>query len=126
MWRQALIANEINPVAAAYVGSMVVGLLGYSQARFFHMPRLIFTVTGIISMVPGIPAFETIVFFIREDIEAGLESFIRAGLIVGAIAFGLVTARLLATLGDTAINPPTRGSWQREIGHPQATNAHEE
>jgi hypothetical protein len=70
MWRRALLANDIHPVVATFIAALVVGLLGYSQARFFHVPRLIFTVTGIIPMVPGVPAFETIVYRKALKVEA--------------------------------------------------------
>lgn len=113
MWRQALLANGAHPVAATFVGAMVVGMLGYSQARFFHVPRLIFTVTGIIPMVPGVPAFETIVFFMRDDIQSGLQAAVRASLQVGAISFGLVGARLVMTLGGIVQRPVIRGSYVR-------------
>jgi len=115
MWQRALLANDVHPVAATFVGALVVGLLGYSQARFFHMPRLIFTVTGIISMVPGVAAFETMVYFIRNDILTGVENAVLTGLLVGAIAAGLVTARLLLSLGDTAYTRQVRGLWQRDL-----------
>ncbi len=121
MWRRALLANGAHPVVAAFVGALIVGFLGYSQARFFRMPRLIFTVTGIISMIPGVPAFETVVYFVRGDYSTGLESAILAGLVVAAIAGGLVTARLLATLGDTvSVHRTILGQWARDITRPTA------
>lgn len=80
---------------AAFMGAFVVGVVGYGFARWRGLPRLIFTVTGVISMVPGIPAYETIIFFVRDDILGGIESAVRAGLIASAIALGLSTARLL-------------------------------
>ena len=64
------------------------------------MPRLIFTVTGIITMVPGIPAYEMIIYFIRSDTLNGLQSAVRTGLITGAIAAGLSTARLLTEINQ--------------------------
>ena len=125
MWRQALLAAGAHPVAATFVGALIVGLLGYSQARFFHVPRLIFTVTGIIPMVPGVPAFETIVYFLRDDIPTGLESAVLTGLLVSAISAGLVTARLLLTLGDTASPHHVRGLWQRGGDDTTSTNQKE-
>ncbi len=113
MWRRSLMAHGVDVVTATFVGALVVGLLGYTQARFFHMPRLIFTVTGIIPMVPGIPAFETMVYFMRDDIATGLESLVLTGLIGGAIAVGLVTARLLLSYGDQETTQQARGLWQR-------------
>ncbi|MBX3066472.1 MAG: threonine/serine exporter family protein [Anaerolineae bacterium] len=80
---------------AAFMGAFIVGVVGYWFSRWRGLPRLIFTVTGVISMVPGIPAYETIIFFVRDDILGGIESAVRAGLIASAIALGLSTARLL-------------------------------
>ncbi|HML23633.1 MAG TPA: threonine/serine exporter family protein [Aggregatilinea sp.] len=122
MWKRALMAHGIDVVMSTYIGATVVGLVGYTQARFFHMPRLIFTVTGIIPMVPGVPAFETMVYFMRDDIPTGLETLVRTGLIGGAIAVGLVTARLLVSFGDKDDGYNPRGLWQRgmvqfEAGH---------
>ncbi|WP_119067841.1 threonine/serine exporter family protein [Aggregatilinea lenta] len=115
MWKRVLMAHGIDVVTSTFVGAMVVGLVGYTQARFFHMPRLIFTVTGIIPMVPGVPAFETMVYFMRDDISTGLETLVRAGLIGGAIAVGLVTARLLVSFGDRDNMEHPRGLWQRSM-----------
>lgn len=123
MWRRALMAQGIDVVTSTFVGATVVGLVGYTQARFFHMPRLIFTVTGIIPLVPGVPAFETMVYFMRDDIPTGLETLVRTGLIGGAIAVGLVTARLLASFGDKDDAQDAHGLWQR--GMFPATNGHE-
>jgi len=117
MWRDVLLGAGAHPVAATFVGALIVGLLGYTQARFFHMPRLIFTVTGIVPMIPGIAAFETMVFFVRGDVSAGVESAVVALLLIGAIAFGLVTARMVMTLGDTRSPAPPRGIWLREHAH---------
>ena len=114
MWRNALLDTGAHSVAATFVGALIVGLLGYTQARFFHLPRLIFTVNGIVPMIPGVPAFETMVYFVRGDINAGVESAVVALLLIGAIAFGLVTARMLLTLGEARMPGPRRGIWLRE------------
>ncbi len=89
--RQVGVSNEL----ATFCGALLVGLVGYWQARRMYVPRLIFTVTGTISMVPGIPAYEVIFYFNKGDILAGLQSAVRAALIAGAIAAGLSTARIL-------------------------------
>jgi uncharacterized membrane protein YjjB (DUF3815 family) len=96
--RRVLLNHGIHPATAAYCGAVVVGFVGYLEARFFQMPRLVFTVTGIIPMVPGVQAFETIVYFMRDDILTGVETTVRVILIVGAIGAGLTTARLTSDL----------------------------
>ena len=89
--RSVGISNEVS----TFLGALAVGLVGYWQARSMGLPRLVFTVAGIISMVPGVPAYEVIVQFSKGDILDGLVSFVRASLVAGAIAAGLSTARLL-------------------------------
>ncbi len=91
MLRRAGVSNEL----ATFCGALLVGLVGYWQAWRIRVPRLIFTVTGIISMVPGIPAYEVIFYFNKGAILDGLQSAVRAALIAGAIAAGLSTARIL-------------------------------
>jgi uncharacterized membrane protein YjjB (DUF3815 family) len=89
--REVGLSNEL----ATFLGALLVGLVGVAYAKRVQQPRLIFTVTGIISMVPGIPAYEVIFYFSRGDIIDGLTSAVRATLAAGAIAAGLSTARIL-------------------------------
>ncbi len=84
-------SNEV----ATFFGALCVGLVGYWQARRVHLPRLVFTVTGIISMVPGIPAYEMLVYFSRGDTLGGVRNAVQAALVTGAIAAGLGAARIL-------------------------------
>ena len=96
--RFALRAIGLSNEVATFCGSFAVGIVGYVAARRLQKPRLIFTVTGIISMVPGIPAYEMIIYFSRSDTLHGLESAVSAFLVAGSIAAGLSTARLLSEL----------------------------
>lgn len=89
--RQLGVSNEL----ATFCGALTVGLVGFFYARQVMKPRMLFTVTGIISMVPGIPAYEMIVYFSKSDILNGIQSAVRAALIAGAIGSGLGTARIL-------------------------------
>lgn len=95
------VSNEV----ATFCGATFVGLTGYWQSRYWHWPRVVFTVTGIISMVPGIPAYEVLMYFNQGDILGGLQSFVRAGLVTAAIAAGLGAARILSD-----------SDWQRIVG----------
>ena len=96
--RYSLVSFGVSNEVATFFGALVVGLVGYWAAKRTNRPRLVFTVTGIISMVPGISAYETVIFFSRSDILNGLQSAVRAGLVTGAIAVGLSTARILTEI----------------------------
>jgi uncharacterized membrane protein YjjP (DUF1212 family) len=78
---------------ATFIGTLCVGLLGYFAAVRFRWPRLVFTVTGSIIFVPGIPAFEVLVDFSRGDTPGGLASAVQAVLVTGALVAGLTIAR---------------------------------
>jgi len=93
--RYGLLQNGASPALAAYIGALFVGLFGYGISTRYKLPRLVFTVTGIITMIPGIPAYEVLLYFYEGDINGGLAAGIYATLITGAVAAGLSTARLL-------------------------------
>ncbi|MCE7948696.1 MAG: threonine/serine exporter [Chloroflexi bacterium CFX4] len=93
--RFSLLQNGTAPVLAAYLGALFIGVMGYAVSTRYKLPRLVFTVTGIITMIPGIPAYEVLLFFYEGNINGGLASGVYALLISGAVAAGLSTARLL-------------------------------
>lgn len=96
--RFSLHAAGLSVEVATFCGAFAVGVAGYLVARRLDKPRLVFTVTGVIAMVPGVPAYEAILYFTHNDMLNGLQSAVRAGGVTGAIAAGLSTARLLTEI----------------------------
>jgi uncharacterized membrane protein YjjP (DUF1212 family) len=78
---------------ATLLGVLLVGLLASPAQSVLHAPRITLTVPGIIIMVPGAAAFQSIVLFGRGDVLGGLQSAVTAGFVVGAMALGLALAR---------------------------------
>lgn len=78
---------------ATFIGAFTVGLLAGVVRSSLREPRIAFTVPGIIIMVPGLYAFQTVVQFAQGNALAGLEAAILAAFVVGAMAFGLAAAR---------------------------------
>ncbi len=91
-------------VVATFGGALIIGFLGLWFGRVWRVPVLIFTVTGIIPMVPGTYAFGTMlgvlqlvsivqlendvvrsVLFVNTAVDA-----FNTGLILGALALGTV------------------------------------
>lgn len=93
--RFALLKFGHSPAIASFWAAFFIGIFGYYRARTFRYPRVIFTVTGIIPMVPGIPAYEALVHFTKGDVNSGLQSAVKATLVLGALAGGLTAARAL-------------------------------
>ena len=56
---------------------------------------MVFTVTGVIPMIPGVPAFSTLIEFLDNDVYAGLVHAVNTMLIAGALALGLTTVRVV-------------------------------
>jgi uncharacterized membrane protein YjjB (DUF3815 family) len=87
-----------SSVGGSYLGALAVGLLGYLLARTFRMPRMVFTVTGVIPMIPGVPAFGTLLELASGNIDAGLHNAVDTVLIGGALAMGLTTVRVISRM----------------------------
>lgn len=91
---------------ASFVGGTAVGFLGLLLARRLHTPRILFTVPGIIPMIPGTFAFGTMLGVLHAAgivgaggsdpflLEAGLNA-VKTGLVLGALAIGTVLPTLL-------------------------------
>ena len=81
---------------ATFVGALVVGLLASLARHWLNEPRIALTVPGVIMMVPGLYAFETLVQCDQGEILAALQSAILVVFVVGAMAMGLAVARFIS------------------------------
>lgn len=80
----------------SFLGAVAVATMGYWLARAYYTPRTIFTVTGVIPMIPGVPAFSAMLEFATGHTDAGIVHAVETILIVGALAMGLTTVRVLS------------------------------
>ncbi|MCB0210253.1 MAG: threonine/serine exporter family protein [Anaerolineae bacterium] len=91
--------------AATFFGATVVGFFGHFAARRWQAPSTVFTVPGVIPMVPGSLAFQTMMTLIRiSETGPGIDSTmlasaavnaLRTGLILGGLAVGVIAPRLI-------------------------------
>jgi uncharacterized membrane protein YjjP (DUF1212 family) len=104
----ALIGNELRLALhdagmalapATFLGALAVGLMASFGRRHLHEPRIALTVPGIIIMVPGIYAFQTVVLFDQGDMLAAIQAAVLGGFVVGAMALGLAAARFVSERG---------------------------
>jgi uncharacterized membrane protein YjjB (DUF3815 family) len=89
--RTVLVELNVVLVLASFAGATVVGFFGYWLSRRFNIPSTVFTVPGVIPLVPGSIAFETMVILIRT-LEAGQ---VAAGPLFVAAALNALTAALI-------------------------------
>jgi uncharacterized membrane protein YjjB (DUF3815 family) len=81
---------------ATFVGALTVGLLASLVGTLLDEPRIALTVPGIIIMVPGTYAFETVVLFNQGDVLPALQAATLGAFVVGAMAVGLAAARFIS------------------------------
>ena len=101
----ALVANSLRlllidfgmmPAPAAFLAALSIGLAALLAERHLDVPPVAIAVAPIVIMIPGILAFETIVFFNQGQMLDALRAFASCGFIVGALAIGLASARVLS------------------------------
>lgn len=82
--------NGLNVVLATAISSFIVATISQIFARFYKMPVIVFSVAGIIPLVPGGLAYNTMRHLVANDYNVAVGYASQAFLISGAIAFGLV------------------------------------
>ena len=88
----------LDEVRASFIGAFIVSLVAHYAARKFRMPMIVFSVSGIIPLVPGGIAYNTMRNIMELDYIMGLQNGMRAFMISGAIAMGLVFAEVIMQL----------------------------
>ena len=94
----ALTEHGLDVVEASFFGAFVIAIVAHTYARRFKMPMLIFSVAGIIPLVPGGMAYNSMRNVVEDDYLQGLQYGLKAFLITGAIVIGLVFAEVLMQL----------------------------
>ncbi len=87
-------------VVATLVGATIVGTLGFMLARHYKMPAIVFSVSGVIPLVPGTFAYSAMlgILHVTGIINIGISSPIDALLLNDVIPDMLTTAFILAAL----------------------------
>lgn len=89
---------SVTEVEASFLGAFVVAIVAQIFARKYKAPMLIFNVSGIIPLVPGGPAYNTMRNLMEQNYSLGIQNGMRAFMISGAIAMGLVFAEVIVQL----------------------------
>lgn len=85
----------VNIVVATLAGAFGVATVSQALARFLKMPVTVFSIAGIIPLVPGGMAYDTIRHFIENDYLEGIRLGTITLLLAGSIAFGLIFSGVL-------------------------------
>ncbi|HHY28767.1 MAG TPA: threonine/serine exporter [Desulfitobacterium dehalogenans] len=81
---------KINIITATLFAAFCVATVSQILARRYKMPVTVFSISGIIPLVPGGMAYDTIRQFIENNYTEGVRLGTITLLIAGSIAFGLI------------------------------------
>lgn len=81
---------DINLVAATLIAAFSVATISQFLARLHRMPVTVFSISGIIPLVPGGLAYDTMRRFMENNYTEGFRLGSVTLLLAGAIAFGLI------------------------------------
>ncbi|QBP42203.1 threonine/serine exporter family protein [Paenisporosarcina antarctica] len=87
-----------DSVQASFAGAFVVALAAHILSKRFKMPMILFSVPGIILLVPGGLAYNAMRNVVENDYLTAISFASRAFMTSGAIAMGLVFAEVLMQL----------------------------
>jgi uncharacterized membrane protein YjjB (DUF3815 family) len=86
---------NMNLVSATLISAFSVATLSQFLARLYKMPVTVFSISGIIPLVPGGLAYDTIRRFMENNYIEGLRLGSVTLVLAGAIAFGLIFSGVL-------------------------------
>lgn len=89
----------VTTIFATSIASVVTASISHYLARKLRFPATVFSIPGIIPLVPGSKAYYTMISFLEGDYIGGLEQGIDTMLQAGAIAAGLVFALVVFSYG---------------------------
>lgn len=87
--------SDIHPAAAAFIGTLLAGLLASVITHFSEFPRITLTVPSVVIMIPGMYLYKAFFYIAQNDISAGGLWLTKAFLIILALPMGLIFARIL-------------------------------
>ncbi|PDM40107.1 MULTISPECIES: threonine/serine exporter family protein [unclassified Geobacillus] len=90
--------HQLNDVAATFIAAFFVAMISTIFARIYKTPVTIFSVSGIIPLVPGGLAFEAMRHVVFNDYNTAISLAAKAFMISGAIAMGLIFSEVINQL----------------------------
>ncbi|WP_257352146.1 threonine/serine exporter family protein [Pseudalkalibacillus decolorationis] len=90
-----LVHNQVDSVLATLVAAFVVAIFSQIFAKVYKTPIIIFSVSGIIPLVPGGLAYDAMRNFVENDYNSAIQYAAKAFMISGAIAIGLVFSEVI-------------------------------
>lgn len=90
-----LLSTRIDMIASTVAATFIVGIISQLFAKLCKKPVILFSVSGIIPLVPGGLAYDAMRHFVINEYNVAVQLAAQALLISGAIAIGLVMSEVL-------------------------------
>lgn len=99
----------LDPVIATISASFFIAVVSQLFSKFYKKPVIIFSVAGIIPLVPGGLAYDAMRNFVENDYNAAINLAAKAYMISGSIAMGLVFSEVVnQVIRQAKLNPKIR------------------
>jgi uncharacterized membrane protein YjjB (DUF3815 family) len=93
-----LVELQFDLVMSTFIASFFVAIISQFFARRYKTPIIIFSVAGIIPLVPGGLAYDAMKNIVLNDYNMAIQLAAKAFMISGAIAIGLVFSEVVNQL----------------------------
>ncbi|WP_435922233.1 threonine/serine exporter family protein [Paenibacillus sp. DYY-L-2] len=90
-----LLDERLDTIYATVAATLIVGVISQIFARIYKKPVILFSVSGIIPLVPGGMAYDAMRNFVSSEYNMAVQLAAQAFLISGSIAIGLVLSEVL-------------------------------
>ncbi|MBA9027994.1 MULTISPECIES: threonine/serine exporter family protein [Bacillaceae] len=98
-----LYVRDVSSIVATLVASLVVAIISQFLAKLYKMPVIIFSVAGIIPLVPGGISYNAMRHFVENDYNTAIQLAAKVVMLSGAIAMGLLFSEVIHQLYQKVI-----------------------
>lgn len=99
-WLIYVMATELgmDAIPATLIAAFIVSVVSQLFSKLYKMPMIVFSVSGIIPLVPGGIAYDAMRNVVENQYDAAVELSAKAFMISGAIAIGLVFSEVIGQM----------------------------
>ncbi|PLT35979.1 threonine/serine exporter family protein [Bacillus sp. V5-8f] len=93
-----LVWQSVDSIIATLAAAFLVAIISQVFAKMYKTPIIIFSVSGIIPLVPGGLAYDATRHFVSNDYSMAVQLAAKALMLSGAIAMGLIFSEVMNQL----------------------------
>lgn len=93
-----LVVSTVDSIIATLAAAFLIAIISQMFAKLYKTPIIIFSVSGIIPLVPGGLAYDAMRNFVSNDYSMAVQLAAKAFMLSGAIAMGLVFSEVMNQL----------------------------